>query len=367
MLVILMTSLPSFRHAFYETFLHIHVVLVALILAGLYLHLAALPTQNIIKALIAIWVIERAQRLIWLLYRNLSLSSRPHTNATVETLPGDALRVTLHLARPWTFKPNQHIFLAVPSIGLWTSHPFSVAWSDAYPPSALHSRDTDPEKALPATPKRSMTSDSDILAIPQKTSISLIMRRRSGFTDAVFRRALASSGRLHNLFALAQGPYTSTHNALHSYGTVLLIAGGVGITHSVPHVQDLVAGFAAGTVAARRVLLVWVIQCPEHLEWIRPWMTDILAMQRRREVLRIQLFVTRPRSAREIHSPSATVQMFPGRPNVDAIVEMEARAQIGAMGVSVCGPGALADDVRYAVRRRQKGRNIDLVQQGFGW
>ena len=90
-------------------------------------------------------------------------------------------------------------------------------------------------------------------------------------------------------------------------------------------------------------------------------------MERRREVLRIQLFVTRPRSSKEIHSPSATVQMFPGKPNVDAIVEREARDQIGAMGVSVCGPGGLADDVRNAVRRRQAVRNIDLVQQGFGW
>lgn len=42
-------------------------------------------------------------------------------------------------------------------------------------------------------------------------------------------------------------------------------------------------------------------------------MTDILAMERRREVLEIQLFVTRPSSTKAIHSPSATVQMFPGR------------------------------------------------------
>lgn len=362
MLIILLTSLPSFRHAFYETFLHIHIILVALSLAGLYLHLANLPSQNIIKILISLWVVERLLRLLRLLYRNVSLSSRPNTNATIETLPGDALRVTLHLARPWTFKTNQHVYLTIPSIGLWTNHPFSVAWSDSPSTRTLSSLDIDPEKAISST----TTGDSSRLT-PSQTSISLIMRRRSGLTDAVFRRTLANSGRLHAVSALVEGPYTNSPNTLHSYGTVLLIAGGVGITHAVPHVRDLVVGFTAGTVAARRVLLVWVIQSPEHLEWIRPWMTEILAMPRRRDVLRIQLFVTRPRSTKEIHSPSATVQMFPGKPNVDTLVEMEAREQVGAMGVSVCGPGGLADDVRMAVRRRQGVRNIEFVEEGFGW
>lgn len=96
-------------------------------------------------------------------------------------------------------------------------------------------------------------------------------------------------------------------------------------------------------------------------------MTEILALDKRRDVLRIQLFVTRPRSTKEIHSPSATVQMFPGRPNVDTLVEMECQSQVGAMGVSVCGSGGLADDVRRAVRRRQGVRNIDFVQESYSW
>jgi hypothetical protein len=154
---------------------------------------------------------------------------------------------------------------------------------------------------------------------------------------------------------------------MHSYGTIMLFAGGVGITHQVPHVRDLVAGYANGTVAARKIILVWIIQSPEHLEWIRPWMTSILAMDKRRDVLRIMLFVSRPRSTKEIHSPSATVQMFPGRPNVETLVDLEMENQIGAMGVSVCGSGELSDDVRRAVRMRQYSGNIDFVEEAFSW
>lgn len=160
---------------------------------------------------------------------------------------------------------------------------------------------------------------------------------------------------------------SGVHQSLHSYGTVMLFAAGVGITHQVPHVRELVDGYANGTVAARKVVLVWIIQSPEHLEWIRPWMTTILSMPRRREVLKILLFVTRPRSTKEIHSPSSSVQMFPGKPNVGALVAQEEEQKIGAMAVTVCGVGALADEVRRAARLRMTHGNVDFIEESFTW
>lgn len=268
----------------------------------------------------------------------------------IETLPGGAVRVSLKMARPWRFRPGQHVFLTIPSIGLWTSHPFSVAWSD-------EDDQLDSEKG-------STLDGQDVLATAG-TTMSLVVRRRAGFTDGLHAQVAKSNGHLA-VNAIVEGPYGG-HQNLNSYGTVVFFAGGVGITHQVPFVRDLVAGFADGTVAARRVLLVWVIQSPEHLEWIRPFMTSILALDKRRDVLRIQLFITRPRSTKEIHSPSATVQMFPGKPNVDTLVQMECEHQIGAMGVSVCGTGSLTDDVRDAVRSRQGWRNIDFFEESYSW
>ena len=259
--------------------------------------------------------------------------------------------MNLRVARPWHFSPGQHLYITIPSIGLWTSHPFSVAWS---------------EEESGADSEKGLALDRQDLLTNFGTTVSLVVRRRTGFTNKLFQKAEASPNGRIALKALVEGPYGSTQN-LQSYGTVLLFAGGVGITHQVPFVRDLIAGFANGTVAARRVCLVWVIQSPEHLEWIRPWMTSILAMDKRRDVLRIQLFVTRPRSTKEIHSPSATVQMFPGKPNVDTLVQMECENQVGAMAVSVCGTGGLSDDVRNAVRRRQQMGNIDFFEETFSW
>jgi hypothetical protein len=238
----------------------------------------------------------------------------------------------------------------MPTVGLWTSHPFSVAWSDEV-------EDLNEEKLA--------MNRQDILAM-QKTSMSFIIRARTGFTNKLFKKAEASPDGKFTTKCFAEGPYGGMH-MMHSYGTVMLFAGGVGITHQVPHVRDLVAGYANGTVAARKIVLVWIIQSPEHLEWIRPWMTAILAMDKRRDVLRIMLFVSRPRSTKEIHSPSATVQMFPGRPNIETLMDLEMENQVGAMGVSVCGSGALSDDVRLAVRKRQYRGNIDFVEEAFSW
>ena len=293
----------------------------------------------------ALWGVERGIRLLRLMYRNIGSKK-----ALVEALPGNACRVTIDMARPWSFKPGQHAYLYIPNIGFWTSHPFSVAWSEEI-------EDLGEDKLA--------MSRQDILAM-QKTSMSFIIRARTGFTNSLFKKASTSPDGRFLTRCFAEGPYGGMH-MMHSYGTVMLFAGGVGITHQVPHVRDLVAGYANGTVAVRKLVLVWILRSPEHLEWIRPWMTSILAMDKRRDVLRIMLFVSRPRSTKEIHSPSATVQMFPGRPNIDALLNLEMENQIGAIGVSVCGSGDLSDDVRKAVRARQHAANIDFVDVAFSW
>ncbi|GIC86997.1 ferric reductase family protein [Aspergillus udagawae] len=345
----LMVHSPSpIRHAFYETFLHLHIAMAIVSMAGLWIHLNGFPAQTYLLVAIIFWGLERATRVAIIVYRNCG---RKATTALVEAMPGEAMRITLKMARPWTFKPGQHIYLYIPSIGLWTSHPFSVGWSES------EEVVTD-EKGMPMTRQ-------DVFGL-QKTTISLLVRRRTGFTNKLYQRALSAPDSRVTLKAFAEGPYGGIHT-MDSYGTVVLFAGGVGITHQVPFVRHLVKGYAEGTVAARRVTLVWIIQSPEHLEWIRPWMTSILAMDRRREVLRIMLFITRPRNTKEIQSPSATVQMFPGRPNIDTLIGMEVENQIGAMGVLVCGNGSLSDDVRRVCRKRQDQTNVDFVEESFTW
>ncbi|KEY64322.1 hypothetical protein S7711_06366 [Stachybotrys chartarum IBT 7711] len=338
------------RHAFYETFKLLHIALAILSIVGLWIHLQMLgyrPQMRYLYTVIAIWVADRVGRGLRLLYFNIG---RSRTRTVVEALPGNACRVTMTLTRPWPYRPGQHAYLYMPGLSFWQSHPFSVAWYEG-------TDDVHSDKLVSTVQDR---------AAMQKGQLSFIIRARTGFTDKLYQKVSATSAGKMEVMGFVEGPYGAKH-ALDSYGSVVLFAGGVGVTHQVPYVKELVAGFSDGTVATRRILLVWTIQSPDHLEWIRPWMTEILAMEKRRDVLRIMLFVSQPRSTKEIHSPSSTVQMFPGRPNIETLLAMEQEQQIGAMAVSVCGPGALSDEVRLAVRRRQSRSNIDFIEEAFSW
>lgn len=349
MVVIGIQAYSPIRHAFYEVFKILHILLAIASCVGLWYHLRLkdLPQTKYLIAAFVFWAGDRALRMWRVFYNNIG---RGGTRAVVEALPGNACRITVTLARPWTFRPGQHAYIYMPSLSMLQSHPFSVAWTE--------------DAADPNDESLAMTRQ-DILA-SRKTTMSFVVRARTGFTNTLYRKALGSPDGRCITRCLVEGPYGDQHT-MHSYGTAMLFAGGVGITHQVPYVRDLVIGFANGTVATRKLVLVWIIQSPEHLEWIRPWMTEILALDKRRDILRVMLFVSRPRSTKEIHSPSATVQMFPGRPNIDTLLSMEMEQQVGTMGVTVCGPGQLSDDVRRAVRAKQYLGNIDFIEEAFSW
>ncbi|KAI9816641.1 MAG: hypothetical protein M1832_005026 [Thelocarpon impressellum] len=361
MALLLLQSPSAVRHAFYETFLHLHQAAALAAVVGVYFHLKLdkLPQLPYIKALIALWALERTARFLRVYYRCHSWR-KGWTTVQVQALPGEACRVTFEMRRPWAFRPGCHVYAYIPAISMHQSHPFSVAWSEDTAASPALPGDNDREKLLPTTQNE--------LDRPRgtTTSISLVIHKRTGMTASLYNTAAAApSGRL-TLRGAVEGPYGGLES-LHSYGTVVLFAGGIGITHQVSHVRDLVMGHSAGTVAARKVVLIWTVRTTEHLEWVRPWMDTILALPGRRAVLKILLFVTKPRSPREIISPSTSVQMYPGRPQADVLIDREIQERAGAMAVTVCGPGSLADSVRAAVRRRVDVASLDFVEESFTW
>jgi hypothetical protein len=181
------------RHAFYETFKYLHISLVILVIITIWYHLklANLPQTSLLIGVIVLWALERFTRIAKVIYRNNAGSK-----ALVEALPGNACRVTVDMARPWTFKTGQHAYLYMPKIGLWTSHPFSVAWSE-------EAEQLDNEKDLPM-------NRQDILAT-RKTTISFIIRERTGFTKKLFKKAEASPDGKFVTKIFAEGPYGGLH------------------------------------------------------------------------------------------------------------------------------------------------------------
>ena len=358
MSIIMVQAFSVVRHAAYETFLHLHQLLAALALLGIWYHakLGVLPQYTYIKWILAIWVIERFLRMARIIYRNLGWQIS--TNVIVEALPSEACRVTFELVRPWRYTPGCHVYAYIPGVSLWMSHPFSIAWHEQRPMPYLSLED----EKLP-------TSNADLdMPRPDRTmtSISLVMAKRSGMTEKLYNKACASPTGIIVMRGAVEGPYGGLES-LHSYGTAFLFAGGVGITHQLSHIRDLLAGYEAGTVATRKVVLIWSVRQTEQLEWVRPWMDEILAMECRREVLTVFIHVTKPRNPTEVRSRSEKVLMFPGRANARSIIATEMETRIGAAVATVCGPGAFADEVRAAARDNIYKGTLDFVEESFTW
>lgn len=355
MTIIFLGSPSPIRHAFYETFLNIHIILALVAMIGVYIHchIAKLPQTPYILAVILLWLGDRLARMFRILHNNYS--RKGWTKASIQSLPGDACRVTLHLPKYVSIKPGTHAYLRFATLNAWESHPFSIAWADHHSDApAIEEKELESQ-----SPKRLDKSSA-------KTDVSFVIHAQTGLTKRLFDQAKAYSPRILTLKAALEGPYAG-HHSLDSYGHAVLYAGSSGITHQISYIRHLIQGYTDRVVATRKILLIWIVRDAEQLEWVRPWMDEILRMPNRKEILTIKLFITRPKNPREIVSPSTTVQMYPGRPNVKLLLETEVKEQTGAMCVTVCGPGSLADNVRDAVRGVQEHGVVDFIEESFTW
>jgi len=340
-----------FRHAFYETFLNIHRLSVIAAFIGLYKHLElhTLPQMPWMYLIFFCWAAEWLLRGLSILYYGFSLKKR--SRITVEAMPGEAVRLTIDMVRDWTPRPGCHVHMWMPALALWSSHPFSVAWAT---PSTPDSK----EIGLPV-----LEGDILMAGAPQKSrQINLVCRARTGLTRKMYEKACKAPNEQFTTFGFIEGPYGGNHS-LDSYGTCLLFAGGVGITHQVLYLKHLVQGHYYGTTATRKVVLIWTVPSSDCLEWVRPWMDEVLRMKGRKHVLRVKLFISRPKG--RVESSSETVKMYSGRPNAAALIEEEFRNRIGAMAVTVCASGGMADGVRHAVRPWLTKGSVDFIEEAF--
>ncbi|OAA47092.1 ferric reductase [Metarhizium rileyi] len=358
LVLLLILSVSPFRHAFYETFLNLHILLALVIFVCTWVHCATatlpggLPQLSWIMSIVALWFADRFARLFRLVYNNWS--RKGFTDAICEALPGEVTRVTIRLPRYLTIPPGTHAYLRFSGIRFWESHPFSIAWVE-------HMAD----HSLPFVEKEEPIH----FGLDKKntiTSVSFLIGAQTGFTRQLFKKAQASPGGIC-IRAAMEGPYAGHHN-LDSYGHAVLFAGSTGITHQLSYLNHFLEGYKAGTVATRKLTLVWIVREYESLEWVRPYMDRLPQVPDGNEILNIEVYVTRPRSPRSLAGLRGNnYRLSPGRPNIPLVVSREVQRQVGAMVVTVCGPGALADDVRGAVRAVQGDNVVDFIEESFTW
>ncbi|KAI0525815.1 hypothetical protein F5B22DRAFT_254985 [Xylaria bambusicola] len=249
-------SVPVIRRRMFELFTYIHTLLVTAALVAIWLHLPPSSFQRGPRLYLLlssfIFASTKVGRLLNVLYLSISFSAGGSV-ATVQE-QGGGVEVRVRLARPLRFKAGQYIYLSLwrlSTLSIFESHPFQICW--AY-------RDE---------------SDQQVIV--------LLAQPRRGFTS----RLLGPAPRKYR--ALIEGPYGKSLS-LGEYGTVLLLATGVGIAGQLPYVKELLELYQDCQAKTRRVALFWELDAEVHRYWVKDWMDELLALDKD-YILDMQLYI----------------------------------------------------------------------------
>jgi Ferric reductase like transmembrane component/FAD-binding domain len=359
---IYVTSIGWVRRLWYETFLGLHVLFQVLALSLLFFHHP--NSRPYVLVSLVIWCLDRvvcrmlvsSKRLV----ATLQQASDQKTTLIFCDIPLSPSRfgVRTSICKGW--KPGQHVFISVPSLG-WRhklqAHPFTIA--SPAPPSQMK------KGSWP---------------------LQLIIRSQDGFSKELLEYA-----RFHQHCDVhLDGPYGSSDalEAVESADRVCFVAGGSGIAVTYPlSWASQVADHAGGMASARtlydngfrrgphdltycklddseRFEHLWIRQDVSSDSWIS-YFPRLQAMRLRRETLEGQEVV------HLITSKFETDGIHSLRPDVGAELHNWATAgtfKRQSLVVVVSGPEGLVRDVQNAAARLVRGGyNVDVHVEKFGW
>ncbi|MCJ1475532.1 hypothetical protein MMC13_004195 [Lambiella insularis] len=235
-------SLPFIRAWMYELFVALHVPVSIIFLAMMFWHCNNyLTSWDYLAATAGIWFVSYIIRIFYLNWTNFSRTSwLIGEEAAITLLPENAVKVTIPTQMKW--RPGQYVYLRMPGISVFENHPFTVA--------SLCSDDFPSEYG------------------EQYRDMIIVFRPFSGFTRKVVN-AHNENGPWHTYRAFLDGPYGGMQRELAAFDTVILFAGGSGITAIVSQLLDLIKKMRDGRAVTKQVHVVWALKRPETMEWFK--------------------------------------------------------------------------------------------------
>ncbi|KAK0625796.1 ferric reductase like transmembrane component-domain-containing protein [Immersiella caudata] len=321
----LVGSVLVVRRWSYEAFLIGHVLLAVFVIAGCWYHVEFLFERKWgyemwIYAACAVWFFDRAMRVGRVVKNGMR-------RATVTEVAEGLVRVDVPGVR-WTAEPGKHTYAYFPTLSPWRpweNHPFSVVPTALLRPKktaesgSSQGESPDMEKSGAVSSRSSRLEGGDVGA-----GVTLYVKKSAGLTSLLNSH--------QSLLTLLDGPYPSNHTGgLLKTDRLILIAGGIGVTGVLPFIAR-----------HSNVKLVWGLR-----ETSRGLAADLEpALAGLEKDVRIG-----------------------SRVNVTELLDEEEETGWGRIGVVVCGPGSLCDEVRAQVASRAKVAKAEweLEVDAFSW
>ena len=265
-----LTTLAPFRSMAYEIFVIQHLITFFGFIIAIMFHLpsTAYYSRVYIFIPIGLYSFDRIIRSARYMYHNLHPGQ-----ARMDCLDNDAtmIRVSSRHVKNWS--SGAHVLLSIPRFGFGQSHPATIL----------------------STP----TSHNGDLVF--------ILKAHKGFTRRILRAAsvpftglpksefISSAPRAH--VAFIDGPYSSYHPNFTTFDTLILIAGGTGITFTLSILLDLAERAAAfqsqSFLPLRAIHFTWIIKRKSCLNWISDELASISQrLERAKIALTMRVFIT---------------------------------------------------------------------------
>ncbi|CAO3660389.1 unnamed protein product [Umbelopsis ramanniana] len=363
---ILALAMPTFRTRAYEFFLATHIFMVVFFMIGLWYHVEYIPLMAFMPwlyASVAIWSFDRFIRLVRLILLNIKLAKTGYQSCVARVLPEDCILLQVPADRPLlrNIRPGAYVYIYVPSISLWQSHPFTIAkWSEApsleapvtesVPVLATDIAKTEGDRASSSGSSTSLTFNGP--------SFDLLIRPQRGLTAKLHRKILDNHKPLE-LNVIIEGPYGHTA-PMDQYDTAIYITGGVGITASYPYLQKAVTKSPGRT---RHIVFIWIIRTSQALEWIQEDLCKLLKEVDSSLAIDVEIYITQESQAEALPKPLINSIHFGARPNVIKRINEIVTVSPSTVAVLTCGPPGLNDEVRSAVSEE----GIPYYEESFSW
>lgn len=317
-------SILPLRQRLYEVFLLSHIALSVLALVGCYYHIifrfqTHWGYENWIYAACAVWGFDRVLRV-------LRIARNGVRRAQITIIDEDYLRIDIR-----GVKAAGHAYLYFPTLTwrVWENHPFSIASSisripsksvtDLSLPLLVEGKEDGIISVQPLssdiTPRSYSQEGNKDTPDTHELELSFLVRTLAGGTSPLRQRK--------TIPVLVESSY-GAHPDLSAYTKVVCIAGGVGISAVLPITRSF----------SGQVKLFWGVRTRGLVSSLEPELSGV------------------------------DHEVFIGeRMDVNAVL-----ASIpGDFAVVVSGPPSMADDVRLAVSRLAKEKDVVLFDEVFAW
>ncbi|KAK9468846.1 ferric reductase NAD binding domain-containing protein [Lipomyces arxii] len=338
--VVMFQASYTMRHYWYEFFLVFHIVLVAVFVPALRLHLSDHGYLEFIWAAIAVWVFDRVVRICRIILAGAFLK------ADVQVI-SSASKIVVAPSLKWKAQPGQYVFVYVLRHNFWESHPFSIM------------------------------DDKD-------GKYTLVSNAKSGMTKRLHNSISAKPQKSDSVRVWIEGPYGESY-PIARYDTVLLLAGGIGVTAIMSYALDLKRRNRNG----QHVIFYWMVRDEEALGWVTDELKEIFES----EFIEMHIVVTCAGSSASASSEKLEVASnstsdvdsekavpssissssipvtYQARPDISAVIKSTIVNAPSSVAVVSCGPNSLADEARAATTANMEscvGR-VDYFEDAFGW